>query len=643
MALAACAERGDTPIAPTPPPPPVVSVSLVVPGDTVVPGSPLVVTVRGPQVTGQVTGTLGAVPMLFGRQTDSTMVALTPEAPAGPAVLRVSIGGGTGQATVTVRAVPTIAAPATTVTTAINQALAAVPATPPAGITAASWQAHVAELQKMSADAKGWLPTAPPAEQLASARLMEQVRVALAGMPANVEAPAMLVPAREASPLASSPVTTACVVQAGFFLTAMTAYLAAITVVVLALLAPGVNVLLALPGLLLVAQSLPQLTPAAVKVIDACGTQQVVLLATQPFVAVRSGAAAVAPWTGGAMAMNALTFERGKGLRLYPGETVKPFDASQLNAEPALANASAAVERLYAAVASMPDWARGKLALLPPRLSTMPAQAPVTRAAPVSAVRIENITGGVTLRVTPDGDALVVEASSPLSTSVPFTFDVVSTTTPTVRQTLSATLLVPVSVTVTPSTVSVPIGQSTQLTATVAGTSNSQVTYALVSGTAAVSATGLVRPQLPGIVVVRATSVADPTKSATATVTATIPFGQSYTADLGTWQWPDHVYQGCTWKYRYTNVKLRVTYSPPVRAGSLYRVEDYFTWTYEYYGGVPSSCGNSSGDRFGSAYAYDVDATGAYTTELSSGRFALNALGNLTLVGSSFLGNFIAR
>lgn len=618
--------------------------TLIVPGDSAVPGTPLVVTVRGPRVIGQVTGTLGSATVLFGRQTDSTMVTMTPEVPTGTAVLRVSIGGGTGQVTVNVRAVPAIAAPAATVTTAINETLARVPVAPPTGTTAVAWQTHLVGLQQLAADAKGWIQTAAPSEQLTSARLMEQVRVALAAMPPRPESPAMQASA-PAAPRAAATVTAACVVQAGFFLTALTAYLAAISLVVLALLAPGVNILLTVPGLLLVANSLPQLTPAATSLIAACGTQKIVMLAAQPFINLRASAT-----TGASAATTAatFTFERGKSLRVFPGETVQPFDGTQVNASPEIAKASAAVEMLYATVASLPDWARKSLTLMPPRLSTIPAQASVTRAAPTSAVRIENVTGGVTLRVTPDGGALLLEASSTSTVDVPFAFDVVSTTDPTVRQTMSALLNIPVSVAMSPSVASVNIGQTAQLAATVTGTTNTQVTYTVVSGTATVSSTGVVRPLLPGLVVVRATSVADPTKSATATVTATIPFGQTYSAtfpDIGRVFFDDN---NCMWTVFDVNIRLRVTYAPPQISGSNYSVTEYYTFTRNWSGSPLSSCGSRVENLNIVFQAYAVGPDGAYVTNVpagfsNNGRFLLDSSGNLTLVGSGAFGSWVAR
>lgn len=79
------------------------------------------------------------------------------------------------------------------------------------------------------------------------------------------------------------------------------------------------------------------------------------------------------------------------------------------------------------------------------------------------------------------------------------------------------------SVVVLPATVSVAVAATTQLTATVnPGIASQAVTWlSATPGTATVSSTGLVTGVAAGVVVITATSVADPTKSDTTTVTVT--------------------------------------------------------------------------------------------------------------------------
>jgi alpha-tubulin suppressor-like RCC1 family protein len=80
-----------------------------------------------------------------------------------------------------------------------------------------------------------------------------------------------------------------------------------------------------------------------------------------------------------------------------------------------------------------------------------------------------------------------------------------------------------VGVSVSPApTTSVAVGGTRQLTATVSGTANTAVTWSTsAAGTATVSAAGLVTGVAAGTAVVTATSVADPSRTASTTVTVT--------------------------------------------------------------------------------------------------------------------------
>jgi hypothetical protein len=77
----------------------------------------------------------------------------------------------------------------------------------------------------------------------------------------------------------------------------------------------------------------------------------------------------------------------------------------------------------------------------------------------------------------------------------------------------------PVSVSISPTTVSMPAGWQQTFTATVSGTSNTAVTWMVTSGTGTISSTGLyTAPSVAENDVVTAVSQADPTKSASSTV-----------------------------------------------------------------------------------------------------------------------------
>ncbi len=76
-----------------------------------------------------------------------------------------------------------------------------------------------------------------------------------------------------------------------------------------------------------------------------------------------------------------------------------------------------------------------------------------------------------------------------------------------------------VSISITPSTATVSAGRTLQLTAKVSGTSNTGVTWSVVSGGGTISSSGVYHaPQTSGTATIRVTSKADSTKSANATI-----------------------------------------------------------------------------------------------------------------------------
>ncbi|MEO7358753.1 MAG: Ig-like domain-containing protein, partial [Gemmatimonadaceae bacterium] len=92
----------------------------------------------------------------------------------------------------------------------------------------------------------------------------------------------------------------------------------------------------------------------------------------------------------------------------------------------------------------------------------------------------------------------------------------------------------PVSVVAAPSTVALSAGGQQQLSATVSGSSNTNVTWTTSSsGTATVTTTGLVRGITPGTATVTARSVADPSKFSNVTVTVTQNAGTTPNLDIG--------------------------------------------------------------------------------------------------------------
>ncbi len=119
--------------------------------------------------------------------------------------------------------------------------------------------------------------------------------------------------------------------------------------------------------------------------------------------------------------------------------------------------------------------------------------------------------------------------TAPASITTQQTVTVQAASSADTTKTATATItLTPVSVTVGPPSTSLSVNQTLQLTATVTGSSNTAVTWSILSGGAgSVSTTGLYTAPATILtqqsVTVRATSSADATKTATATITLTVP------------------------------------------------------------------------------------------------------------------------
>ncbi|MBL0311868.1 MAG: hypothetical protein IPP78_03965 [Holophagaceae bacterium] len=156
---------------------------------------------------------------------------------------------------------------------------------------------------------------------------------------------------------------------------------------------------------------------------------------------------------------------------------------------------------------------------------------------PAAPTVISGATQGFTAAVTPITNTAVTWGISPAVGSInpttglytaPATppasaqsVTVTATSTAAPTRTGTATVTVPVlTISVSPTTANVPLATQKQFTATVTGSTNTSVTWSVFSGGGSVNASGLYTPPATtGSAVVRATSVADPTKFADAAVT----------------------------------------------------------------------------------------------------------------------------
>jgi hypothetical protein len=119
-----------------------------------------------------------------------------------------------------------------------------------------------------------------------------------------------------------------------------------------------------------------------------------------------------------------------------------------------------------------------------------------------------------------------------------------------------------ISVTISPTSTAMPEKWQQQFAATVSGTSNTAVTWAVVQGSGTITQSGLyTAPQAPETGIVTVTSQADTTKSASATVTVTPPHSVSLTwvASSSSNVSYYNVYRGTVSGGPYTLIKAGVT------------------------------------------------------------------------------------
>jgi hypothetical protein len=177
---------------------------------------------------------------------------------------------------------------------------------------------------------------------------------------------------------------------------------------------------------------------------------------------------------------------------------------------------------------------------------------PVVTISPTSATLITNETKAFTANVTNSTNTQVtwsvVEAGGGTITpagvykapATAGTYHVKATSAADPTKSATATITVNgVTVTISPASASVTAGGTKSFSATVTGTSNTQVTWSVVEGASggAITSSGTYSaPAATGTYHVKSTSVADPTKSATATVTVTTA-PQPW--PIGTWVGPN--------------------------------------------------------------------------------------------------------
>jgi len=184
-----------------------------------------------------------------------------------------------------------------------------------------------------------------------------------------------------------------------------------------------------------------------------------------------------------------------------------------------------------AGISSLP--VAGTFTLLTPTIALTPSSVSLTQslsqgfAAAVSGATNAAVTWSLTPAVGNISAAGLYTAPASISSAQTVTVTATSVADPAVTATSTIALVPPVSVAVSPGTVSLTTSQTQTFSATVANTANTAVTWSLSPAVGVISATGVYTAP-PAIsnaqtVAVTATSAADPTKYASATISLTLP------------------------------------------------------------------------------------------------------------------------
>ncbi len=213
---------------------------------------------------------------------------------------------------------------------------------------------------------------------------------------------------------------------------------------------------------------------------------------------------------------------------------VGSIDANGTYTAPATINTQQTVTVTATSQADTTKSASATVTLFPPMtLSVSPATSTLYagQQQPFQAIVTNALNTAVTWAISPAGVGTINAAgvyTAPPSVVAQQAVTVIATSqaNPALSSSATVTLLPPVSISVSPSTAALTGGQSQQFTATVTNTANQAVTWSLPPGSAGtLSATGLYTApatiSTQQSVTVIAVSQADPTKSASATVTLT--------------------------------------------------------------------------------------------------------------------------
>lgn len=379
---------------------------LTIVGDTTRPGTLLTAYVTGGTISAsQVSGTLGDAPISFGRQDDTTLVALVPEVAAGSRTLTLHYLGSTGQWTVTVLPAVAIANPLAATTTMLDAIVAGFPFTPPAGISGDQWAMHRAKLDSLVTDAKARLAAATPAEQLAVARLVESMDDEL-------------VAARVMASL-----TGECAVAIASATLSTSALIASLGVTVAGLV-PGIGWALVPVGGALAYKAWPQVMADVPTAFSVCATQESFDYSTSSnIVSLRASG------TASANLNETLVFSPTSAVMITVSQRVTSLSKADLS-DYDVFRFSGLLDRLHGVVGELPDAIASLAPPLPPKFPET-ATTIMRPVAPSDLIISDVRPTTVYMSMDDTGPRLALRAQSLAAGDVPFSFLLIKETGPT--------------------------------------------------------------------------------------------------------------------------------------------------------------------------------------------------------------------
>lgn len=421
------------------------SISVVT--DTVRPGALLAVRLEN-TTTAQdsVNGMLGAQAVKLYRMDASTLALLTPNIATGVQTLRVELTGGALTTSVTVLAPLTFADPEATIGATLDAQQAALPMDAPAGIDPTAWAVNRAELDSLIAEAKAYVDSLSPSEQLQLARLLASAQLPPTPAP-TFTAAAFRAPG--SSPFAPASLNwrdPTCRNTLGRMTVAGVAAAGTGYGLGLFLISPIPNPLLKYGGALVMAAAYMGSGLATFQEWAQAGIDCQVQKTTDLNSSESSGAAFASvngsPSTS-ASAIGTPRFFQNRPRTFYPVGEFRKLSKDEIAKDAVIASVAKLIDDLHRLASSLapklPDAIARRLPPLPSRLSQTPAGAAASQPVPPAGVSIQNVRpSSVQLTSNAAGElSIQLRTGAAVTTDVPFTFDVVSTYDSKIKKTLS--------------------------------------------------------------------------------------------------------------------------------------------------------------------------------------------------------------